>query len=189
MWYVSRARANNETKVQLPPIIELEAEIGDLNSVAERSSIVIADLIEQCTSFDTYHVYTWYKYKLIDRLGHNNVIGARTPGDIPGCLGSVGQDQFVLAEPYGTVQIDGVTVSRTAPLDAASLPRNEQRLMFVRFIGDGSRALLPFGNKGLFSVSTKGHIRSINDRVQNPLSLDIEQRCHGSVSQLRELVQ
>jgi len=188
MWHVARAKASHQTKVDLPPLEMLVAETGDLAAVAKKSSIVIAEMVGQCTTFEEYHVATWTKYRIRERLGHNHAIAhARSAPDVPDCLSPVMPSEFITSEPYGSVTIEGVTVSRAAPLNSANLPASEPRLLFVQFIGEGSFALLPFGNRGLFSIMPDGQIRSI-DRTETPLKQDIEQRFQGSINKLREFV-
>lgn len=184
MWYVSRAKAQNQKVVHLSAPRAHTAAAYDFDTAAQNATIVVADVVAQATTYDTYTIYTWYKFKIRERLGPYQRVAPRDGGtvQIPKSLSPLQGDEFIIVESYGTVELAGVTVSIDEP--SPSLPGSETRLMFVQLFQDGS-AGLQFGHMGEYSVTRDGLLRARIDNGKNPLKKDMDDRFVGRLDQLK----
>jgi hypothetical protein len=189
MSYVQAALAKHEKAVSIPAPKVLHAELAGLDAASHKASIVLADLVSQVTTHDTYDIYTWYKFKIQERLGPYTRVrdDIEMPASVPSALLPVLPDEFIMVEPFGTIELDGVTVSCLDP-NVEALPKAEPRLMFVQFSANGSMAAPVFGYSGIFSVMADGRLRAAVPAKGNILKEEIDQRAHGRLNDLRTVL-
>lgn len=184
-WFAARAKANGETSVELSTPKEFVAVPGDLASAARHSSVVVADLVEQCTTVETYELITWTKYHIRERLGLYNKIERSRVTPMPDCMTPPLESEFITAEGWGTAVIDGITVVAPSPHPSDILPTSEPRLLFVIFLDNGNSAALAYSQASQFSIKSDGHVRSM---VRSPLADDIERSHKGQTASVRSLL-
>jgi hypothetical protein len=161
---VSRAKAQNRKVVHLTPLIN-HAAAYDFDTATQKATVVLADLVAEATTYDTYLIYTWQKFRIRERLGpyQNTPRRDGDPPDYPKSLLPIQSDEFVIVEPFGTVEIAGVKV--ISDDESVRLPASETRLMFVQFFQDAP-AGLQFGHFGVFSVMPDGILRAKIDSAR-----------------------
>src|SRR5437879_12628763 len=100
MWYINRAKANHQTVVHLPIPKELYAEVGDLSSAAGRASVVLVNFVDEVTTYDTYEIHTWTKFRIRERLGrYQRIREDDLSSDVPERLLPLLQNEFITVQP------------------------------------------------------------------------------------------
>jgi len=185
MWHVSRAKAQNKKVVHIKGPLITHGAANDFTSAMNNATLVIADLVGEATTYDTYDIYTSQKVKIRERLGpyQNTPVWDGAPLEFPKSLLPIQTDEFIITEPFGTIEIAGVTLT-SVDESQASLPPSEPRLMFVQF-WQGGIAGLQFGRYGVFSIMPDGKLRAKIDANKNPLKKDIDLRFDGRLDRVR----
>lgn len=189
MAYVQAAKARHINSINIPPPRERYAEPVGLDRASQRASIVVANLVKQVITHDTYDIYTWSKFRIVERLGSYVTVrnDIDMPAAIPAVLLPVLANEFIMVEPTGVIQLEGVNVSSVDP-SVETLPLSEPRLMFLQFSAGGSLAAPVFGHLGVFSVMPNGHFRPASSEKGNVLKEDLDSKAHGRVDELRAIL-
>jgi hypothetical protein len=185
MWHVNRAKGRHESTVQIPPPKVLYAEVENIRSASKRCAIVIADILDEITTYDTYQIYTLSKCKLHEQLNNYSLMRDDNPEEmIPREFLPLGPDEFVLVEPRGTIRIRDVTLSMSES-GLLALPRSESRLLFVQFYARRRVAELVFGYQGVFSIKSDGTLRAAFDSADNEIKAELDKSYGSRVTNLR----
>ncbi len=174
MWYVERAQAKHQTEVQLPFPIAIYVEYQNFKHALKTGALIRAHLEDSRTSFTSHEIFTWEKYRISEILW-DQPSGDREPlpHGIPPDWLPLQPGEFVVASPGGQVTLRGVRVTITDP-DVTPLPKDEDRLLFLRFFSSGRIAVPHLGPRGVFSVRADNRLRAMVDRDFNEVRRDLE---------------
>lgn len=185
-WRALQARQNGKTSLRLPAPISLWAVSESLADSLRHTTTVVAQLIASATSHDDYDIYTWRKYRIVEKLSvQPRVPNEPLPKEIPPSLLPLGSDEFVMAASGGAVDIDGVNITQDSEIHIPA--GKHQHLIFALFRASGSFALFNYGPSGLFSIDESGTIHASEGFGKSLLESDLLRRTGGNLSTLRSL--
>ena len=168
------------------PIVEY-GEPEPLDTALEHTTLVLAKPLMSEAGHDDYTIYTWRKYRLLEKISFQRGVYDRPlPRDVPVSMLPIGPDEFVMGEIGGSVVIDGVTVSMQDP-ESRLLPENDRHLLFVLVVSEGAMAMLNYGPIGAFWVDESDKIHPRVDSDLNELGAELLQRSGGDLSGVRTL--
>lgn len=108
------AKAEGLDEVQLSLVI-CGWDTGNLWQALARDTVMLAEVIGKKTFADTYDLRTWYKFKIVDTLSEKPFpqypIYSSFP-DTPEEMRPLKEDEFVMIETNGQMEIDGVRVTQ-----------------------------------------------------------------------------
>ncbi len=186
-WRVREAKKLGKTSIELDVGIVEHAATQSLDIALEDTSLVLAKVLKSEADHDDYNVFTWRKYRLLEKLSFQRGVYDRPlPEDVPADMLPIGPDEFVMAEEGGAIVIDGVTVTMDA---GVSHPRPDhlRHLMFVLLVSPGPLALPNYGPIGAFWVDDSDKIHAEVDLDLNPLGAEFLERTGGDLSGARTL--
>jgi hypothetical protein len=179
------AKSRGQNKVKLG-ILACGWDIGGLQEALSRDTVVLADLIGKKTYEDTDGLHTWYKFKTKDILvEHLPPYPAILSSEgAPSDLLPIAQDEFVISEINGQMEIDGITVIQSS--NGAVYSEDQTYLLFL-WIDRSKRTAIRTGTDpvGVFLVDSEGNLRSYLDRSY-PLKTELGERFKNSVGHLRQ---
>ncbi len=179
------AKAEGENKVELG-ILVCGWDIGNLQEALSRDTVVLAELVGQKTYQDHYGLRTWYRFKTREALVENPYpsLGFSPFGEAPSDMLPIAEDEFLIQETNGQMEIDGVTVIQRS--NGAKYSEGQTYLLFI-WIEPSKRIAIRAGTDplGVFSVDSEGTLRAYIDR---PYSLrnQIAKRFGNSIDRLRK---
>ena len=113
-WYASIAKARGQKEIS---IVSMESHdyTPPLDRTAQNSLLLRGSIAAAIISSDGFHIYQWYRIKVISR-GHTNPSRETAVlSDIPASLGPLQSDDVILRIPGGTELVDGVAVTQDGP--------------------------------------------------------------------------
>ena len=179
------AKARGENTVEIG-VIGCGWEIGSLRTALSRDTVVLAELIEKKTYADTWGLRTWYKFKLKETL-LEHAPPRRSSwmfGSAPSDMLPIAEDEFLVQESNGRMEIDGVTVIQHS--NGARYSEDQTYLLFL-WIDPSTRTANVAGTDalGVFLVDSDGNLSSYVDESY-PLKTDLAKRFNNSVNNMRE---
>jgi hypothetical protein len=117
-WYAEKAKLRGDTTVERGNLVGGDAP-RPLKELVKQS-LVVDGKVESSTvdASDGYHIFTWYKIKVLTKGATPEWRGVFNRGSVPDTVEHVHGDEFLLRLTCGAVVIDGVTVTQQgqAPL-------------------------------------------------------------------------
>jgi hypothetical protein len=179
------AKADGETRVDLR-ILACGWEIGGLREALSRDTVVVAQLRGKKTFQDRDGLYTWYRFIVVEPLSERPIpdyLGFLSFGEAPADMLPVKENEFLIRETNGRMEIDGVTVTQHS--NGAKYIEGETYLLFL-LLDRGKRIAVRSGTDpiGVFTVDNEGILRAYVDRPY-PLKDQIAKRLGNSLNKLR----
>ena len=182
---ILEAKARGEKKVEIG-VIGCSWDVGSLRTALSRDTVVLAELVGKKTYADTWGLRTWYKLKIKETLldhappRRSDWMFQSAPSDML----PIAEDEFVIQEANGRMEIDGVTVIQGS--NGARYSEDQTYLLFL-WIDPAKRTAIPGGTDalGVFLVDDHGNITSYVDESY-PLKTDIGKRFNNSVDNMRQ---
>lgn len=185
-WFAAKARASRKDKIFIPTPVEYLGADSNPDELLSHATIVIARPVASYTyAPNDEDVVTWYKFRLIEKLNEEAPCPRcpnRTP---PNEILPVNNDEFLLPKYGGTLDVDGVEVTK-GESDFPPFPEDKNYLLFIMKSPNGTASLLT-GPGGAYAVSPEGALESVSNRPHR-LKEAISQRFDSSVEQLKQRV-
>ena len=182
---VLEAKARGENSVELA-VIGCGSDIGSLRTALSENSVVVADLIEKKTYASTFGLYTWYRFKLRETLVEHPLprFLRDTFWDAPSDMLPIAEDEFLIQEANGQMEIDGVTVIQHS--NGAKYREGQTYLLFV-WLDKSRRQAIRAGTEplGVFLVDSEGNLTSYMKSAY-PFKDEFEKRFKNSLISMRE---
>ena len=182
---ILEAKAKGWNTVELSSI-GCGSDIGSLKTTLSRDTVVLAELVEKKTYADTWGLRTWYKFKSTETLVKHPpprfLSLPFTSG--PSEMLPVAEDEFLIQEINGQMEIDGITVTQYS--NGAKYVEGQTYLLFL-WIDPSNRTAARSGSDplGVFLVDSDGNLRPYVDR-ENRLHTELGKRYQNSVDNLRQ---
>jgi len=182
---ILEAKANGENTVELF-VLACGWDIGNLRDALSRDTIVLAELVGKKTYADTWGLHTWYRFRIKETLvDHPYPPSAYSPfRSAPVELLPIAEDEFLIQEANGRMEIDGITVKQGS--NGAQYREGQTYLLFL-WIDASRRTAIRSGTDplGVFLVDGDGNFRSYSD-AEYPLKEQLAKRFNNSVENLRQ---
>lgn len=179
------AKARGEKTVEFASI-GCGADVGRLQQALSSSTVVLAELVGKKTYADTWGLRTWYRFKLKETLVEHAPPRRRfwTFQSGPSDMLPIAEDEFLVQESNGRMEIDGVTVIQHS--NGARYLEDQTYLLFL-WIDPSTRTAVLNGTDalGVFLVDNDGNLTSYVDEAY-PLKTDLARRFNNSVNNMRE---
>jgi hypothetical protein len=158
------AKADGDSSVELS-VLACGWEIGGLREALARDTVVVAQLQGKETFKDRYGLYTWYKFTIVETLSERPVpehLGFLFR-DQPADMFPVNQNEFLIRETNGSMEIDGVTVTQHS--NGAKYVGGRTYVLFLQ-LEPTKRIAVRSGTDplGVFTVDEDGTLRAYIDR-------------------------
>ena len=181
------AKARGENTVELF-VIGCGWDIGRLNQALSRDTVVLADLIDKKTYADTYGLHTWYKFKTKETfVDHPKTRLTYSPfPTAPSELLPIAEDEFLIVESNGRMEIDGITVTQHS--NGVWYREGQTYLLFIwKDPSKGTAVRAGTDPLGVFLVDNDGNLSSYVDK-DYPLKTDLAKRFNNSTNNLRQVL-
>lgn len=179
------AKARGENKVEFI-VTACGWEMAGLRTALSRDSAVLAELVDKKTYEGTWGLHTWYRFKIKEtlvahpppRLTDSFFLAAPTD------MLPIADDEFLLQESNGRMEIDGVTVIQHS--NGAVYSEDQTYLLFL-WLDPATRTAMRSGTDplGVFLVDSDGNISSYVDESY-PLKTALAKRFKNSVNNMRQ---
>ena len=181
---ILEAKAKGDKTVQLS-VLACGWDIGGLQKALSRDTVVLAELVGKKTYEDTYGLRTWYRFKIKETLVENapprfDYLFQSGPSDML----PIAEDEVLLQETNGRMEIDGVTVIQNS--NSAWYLEDQTYLLFL-WIDPSRRTAIRAGTDplGVFLVDNDGNLSSYIDQPY-PLKTGLAKRFKNSVINMRQ---
>ena len=178
------AKAEGIMEIELSSIL-CGWDIGNLNQVLRRDTIVVAEVIGKKTFAGTYDLRTWYKFKTVETLSQRPIPKYLLSESWPVPPEEVKPlvDEFVIVEVNGEMEIDGIRVIQYSNSVAYSV--GSTYLLFLH-MEPSKRVAARSGTDplGVFRVGEDGTFSSYIARPY-PLRNQMAKRFGNSINNLR----
>lgn len=181
---ILEAKAKGDNTLQLV-VLACGWDMGSLREALSRDTVVLADLVGKRTYEDTHGLHTWYRFKIRETLLKNptpdfEYLFQSAPSDML----PIAEDEFLIAETNGQMEIDGVTVTQSS--NGAKYFEGKTYLLFL-WIDPSTRTAIRTGTDplGVFLVDSNGNFSSYIDRPY-PLKTALAKRFNNSLKDLRQ---
>ena len=178
------AKARGDNTVELS-VLGCGWDIGSLRTTLSRDTIVVADLVGKKTYEDTWGLHTWYRFKIKETLvKHPSPPYALAIDSRPSDMLPIAEDEFLIRETNGQMEIDGVTVTQYS--NGARYVEGKTYLLFL-WLDPSKRTAIRSGTDplGVFLVDSDGNLSPYLNRPY-PLQTELGKRFNNSVNNLRE---
>lgn len=162
-------------------------DIGSLREALARDTLILAEVVGKKTFANQYDLNTWYRFKIIDSLSEKPMPKYLTYSSLPDPpedMQPVREDEFVMIEANGQMDIDGVRVTQES--NGAAYSNGGTYLIFVH-LEPSKRVAVRSGTDplGVFIVDKDGTFRAYVDRPY-PLRDQMARRFGNSIEKLRQ---
>lgn len=162
-------------------------DIGNLREALNRDTVTLAEVVGKKTFADTYNLHTWYRFKTIDTLSEKPMPKYPTYSSLPAPpeeMQPVREDEFVMIEANGEMEIDGVRVTQRS--NGVRYSVGGIYLIFLH-IEPAKRVAVRSATEptGVFLVSKDGTFRAYIDQP-HPFRDQLARRFGNSVEKLRK---
>lgn len=182
---ILEAKARGENTVEFG-VIGCGSEIGSLRASLWRDTIVVADLVGKKTYADTWGLRTWYRFKTKETLVEHRPPRLKYSPfqSAPSEMLPIAEDEFLIQEANGQMEIDGVTVKQFS--NGAKYKEGQTYLLFLS-IDPSTRTAIHAGTDALdvFLVDNDGNITPYL-KEPNHFSTDLGKRFKNSLNNMRE---
>jgi hypothetical protein len=179
----AKAEGLDEVKLSL---LSCGYDIGSLRTALARDTVVLAEAVGKKTLADEDGLRTWYRFKIAETLSEKPM--PKYPNydslpDPPNDMQPLGEDEFVILEANGQMEIDGVRVIQRS--NGVVYEDGGVYLLFLH-IEPRKRVAVRSGTDplGVFLVAKDGTFRSYIDRSY-PLRDQMASRYGNSIEKLR----
>lgn len=181
---ILEAKAKGENKVELI-VLGCGWATGSLQKALSSDTVVLAELLGKKTYEDRYGLHTWYRFKMKETLLERPYPRLPFPS-APSDMLPIAQDEFLIQEANGQMEIDGVTVTQHS--NGAMYFEGQTYLLFL-WIEPSKRTAIRSGSDphGVFLVDSEGNLSSYVDQP-NPLRTQLAKRFNNSLNNLREFL-
>ena len=181
---ILEAKTKGENTVELG-ILACGWDIGSLQEALSRDTVVIAELVGKKTYANTYGLHTWYRFKTEEILvEHPHPHFAYLEFEsAPSDMLPIADDEFLIRETKGQMEIDGVTVTQRS--NGATYFEGQNYLLFL-WIDQSKRTAIRAGTDplGVFLVDSDGNLSPYIDRPYS-LRAGLAKRFNNSIKNLR----
>ena len=178
------AKARRENKAETS-VIACGSDVGSLRTALSRDTVVLAELVGRKTYADTWGLHTWYRFKIKETLLDHAPPRRSdwTFQSAPSDMLPIADDEFLISEANGQIEIDGVTVTQHS--NGARYLEDQTYLLFL-WIDPSKRTAIRTGTDplGVFLVDDYGNLTSYVDESY-PLKTDIAKRFNNSLDNMR----
>lgn len=182
---ILEAKAKGKTTIELS-VLGCGWDIGSLKEALSRDTVVLAELVEKKTYADPWGLNTWYKFKIKETLVKHPIPNLSYFLPLPSGpseLLPAAEDEFMIQETNGQMEIDGITVTQHS--NGAKYVEGQTYLLFLWI--DSNRTAIRSGTDplGVFLVESDGNLLPY---VKRPYRLNGElgKRYQNSVDNLRQ---
>ena len=183
-WRILDAKAKGQNRVELS-VLGCGWDIGSLQTALSRDTVVLAELVGKKTYEDRYGLHTVYRFKTKETLVEhpNPYPKALTYTAVPSDMLPIAEDEFLIRETNGQMEIDGITVTQDS--NGAQYFEDQTYLLFV-WIDPSRRTAIRTATDplGVFLVDSDGNLSSYLKRPY-PLKTELEKQFKNSVNNLR----
>lgn len=181
---ILEAKARGDHRVELG-VLACGWDIGGLRQALARDTVVLVELVGKKTYEERYGLHTWYRFKIQETLvAHppprleNWYFSSAPPDMLP-----IAEDEFLVQETNGRMEIDGVTVIQHS--NGAAYLEDQTYLLFL-WIDPSKRTATRTGTDplGVFLVDNDGNLSSYLNRPY-PLKTELGKRFKNSVHNMR----
>jgi hypothetical protein len=182
--FAEKARSQGRDKIFIPAPVEYPGTDDAPETILSHATAVIAQPVDSYTyAPNDEDIVTWYKFKVIETLKEGATCRRCATHRPPNELLPIAEDEFLLYRYGGTLNIDGVEVTR-GESGFPPFSKNKKHLLFLMKGPDGSVSLVA-GRSGTYTVTPEGVIEPM-DMNRHPLKEAIEQRFSNSAEQLKQ---
>lgn len=182
---ILKAKARGNNTVQFGAI-GCGSDIGSLRTALSRDTVVLAELVGKKTYEEKYGLHTWYRFKTKETLLKNApprvdyLLSQSAPSDML----PIAEDEFLVQEANGRMEIDGVTVIQVS--NGPGYVEHQTYLLFL-LLDPSKRIATRSGTDplGVFLVDDEENLRPYVDHSY-PLKTHIARRFKNSVSNMRQ---
>jgi hypothetical protein len=184
-WRIGDAKAKGETRVRLGGI-GCGIDIGSLRTALSRDTVVVAELVGKKTYEDLYGLHTWYRFKTKETLVEHPYPKGLKFDSAPSDMLPIAEDEFLLQEINGEMEIDGITVTQIS--NGVKYSEGQTYLLFV-WIDPSKRTAVRAGTDalGVFRVDSDGNLSSLV-KEDYQLKNQVEKRFKNSLDNFRQAV-
>jgi hypothetical protein len=180
------AKAEGLDEIQLSVVI-CGWNIGNLQEALQRDTVILADVVDKKTLAYRDDLRTWYRFKIVDTLSEKPVPKYPTYSwfpDPPEEMKPLGEDEFVMVETNGQMEIDGVRVTQLSNSVLYSV--GSTYLIFLQ-LDRGKRVAVRAGTEptGVFLVAKDGTFKAYIDGPY-PLRDELASQYGNSIDNLRK---
>jgi hypothetical protein len=181
---ILEAKANGDKVVELS-VLGCGWDIGSLQKALSRDTVVLAELVGKKTYEGPYGLYTWYRFRIKETLVENapprfDYLFQSPPSDML----PIAEDEFLVHETNGRMEIDGITVIQHS--NGPAYLEAQTYLLFL-WINPSKRTAIRSSTDplGVFLVETDGNLSSYIDQPY-PLKSHLAKRFKNSVNNMRQ---
>jgi hypothetical protein len=185
---IQDAKARGESTVELS-VIGCGSDIGSLQAALSRDTVVVADLVDKKTYADTFGLRTWYRFKTREILvehpypRHSPFSFADAPSDML----PIGEDEFLIQEANGQMEIDGVTVKQYS--NGPRYREGQTYLLFLTMDTSKRRAFRSGTDPlGVFLVDSNGNLTPYLDEPYS-FGTQLAKRFNNSLANMRQALE
>lgn len=179
------AKAEGLDQVELD-VLSCGWDIGGLDEALSRDTLVLAEVSGKKTLADKYGLRTWYRFRLVETLSEKPM--PKYPSydslpDPPYDMQPLSEDEFVILEANGDMEIDGVRVIQRS--NGVVYAMGGTYLLFLHIEPDKRVAFRSATDPlGVFLVAKDGTFKAHIDRPY-PLRDEMARRYGNSIEKLR----
>jgi hypothetical protein len=185
-WYAEMAKAKGQHEVAFPAPIALYGVARNLDEAAAHFNVVLAEPVQhKFYAVSDDGILTWYKMRLIEELSTPIVSCTNCDkiADVPSDMLPLADDEFLVAQSGGEVEIDGIRIiSRNIQFPA--FEHRKRYLLFLSLDSERKIGSLQMGPWGAFALDATQNFKPVNEKLTHPLSEELKTK-FDSVSKLR----
>lgn len=170
-WLAAQAAQRGSQAVTIQAPLGITAKLTTLQKAfALYDAVVVVPIAAVTEATDDYHIYTWYKLKVLERLSSHPhpELDVET---IPDGLKPLHKDEVVTRIVGGTVLVDGVFVKMVSP-SSPLLAMGKRHLLFLVPDGSGSFEQLRTGADTIFTIDNDDKLEPLVDN-SSPFQQDV----------------
>lgn len=179
------AKAEGLDEVQLS-VLACGWDIGSLRQALARDTVMLVEVVGKKTFAYKYDLTTWYKFRIIETLSEKPMPKYPTYSSLPDPpqeMQPLNEDEFVMAETNGQMEIDGVRVTQYS--NGVAYNVGGDYLIFLHINPHKRLAVRSSTDPlGVFLVGKDGKFKAYLDRP-HPLREELASRYGNSIGNLR----
>lgn len=187
-WYAAKAKIEGRTDLTMTVSNGIPVRLNTWEEAFANYTIVVATPVATTVNTpDGYHIWTWYKLRLIDTLKEHPRPEKPEFAPTPEAFKPLGRDEFVTYLEGGTLRVDGVEIIQPlSPIPALTL--GERYLLFVLPTSTNRSGVLHAGKNAVFHVSPADELEPVSS-VSTNFQKDLLRRSGKSLGVLKQIVE